>query len=90
MSSLKIAVLWITGILIWIFTLSVGLAWYKFGYLDVDTIRTMGLLLLPLVITAIAILIWADSKEPLKKKEPEKARERLPELVNTASEGGAQ
>ena len=63
MKPFKVAVSWITGILIWTFMLSIALAWYDFGYLDMKTVAAMGIKLLPLLAVALGLLAWAVRQE---------------------------
>lgn len=69
MRSLRTAILWITGILLWTFALSIGLAWLDFGYLDVRTAVSMGLMLLPLLGIAAGILAWTRAQESAEEKD---------------------
>lgn len=91
MRSLRIAILWILGIILWVFGLTVGLGWLEFGYLDWKTIVTMGLILLPVLGVAIGTLVWTRVREvaeeaKLEKKvkvaEPAKAAPATPAVVH--------
>lgn len=63
MRSLRIAILWIIGILLWVFGLTIGLAWFQFGFLDWKTIATMGVILVPVLGVAIGVLVWTHVHE---------------------------
>ncbi|HTL51052.1 MAG TPA: hypothetical protein VL860_00600 [Planctomycetota bacterium] len=86
MRSLRTAIFWITGILLWVFALSIGLAWIDFGYLDVRTVVTMGLMLLPLLGVAIGALIWTRAQEKNEEQNLTETKEiELPRSHGKAS-----
>lgn len=73
MKGYKVTAIWMTGLLIGIFALSIGLSWYNFGYLDMDTVYKMGLLLMPIVGATLVVLVWP---EPKRVREPATQDER--------------
>ncbi len=80
MKALVKSVGWLAGILVGVFGGSIVLAWYDFGWLDWGTVRSMALLLLPLLLAALGVLAWAALHEPPRERKPAPPPER-PEAV---------
>lgn len=60
---------WGAGIVLWIFGLSAFLSYLNFGYLDLPTVRHMGLVLAPVLILAAILLCLFKRTGDLKAKE---------------------
>ena len=81
MTSLQKVTLITLSCLILTFILSIGLAWFDFGYLDTDTVLKMMLMLLPLLAVAAVMMIlgqksiMASEPEILKNDSKEKVSE---------------
>ena len=69
------AILLMSGMLVWVFALSAGLAWYQFGYLDWKTVGSMGLILMPLLVVAIGVLLFMDLRERSERTEEDRQPE---------------
>lgn len=62
MSTLQKGILWMTGCLVFVFALSIGLSWYSYGELDLGVVAQMGMMLLPVLGAATAIMLWTERK----------------------------
>ena len=62
-------IVWAVGILLWIFGLSILLSSIAYGYLDLPTVRHMGLVLAPMLILAAVLLYVFKRTGDLKAKE---------------------
>ncbi|MBI4245342.1 MAG: hypothetical protein HY606_14735 [Planctomycetes bacterium] len=70
MSGWKKGVIWIMGLLTWVFALSIGLGWYNFGYLDVGIITMMlQTFLFPVLLVGVVLIVI-----PEKKVRPKQSR----------------
>ncbi len=68
MTTLQKGVLWVTGCLILVFAMSIGLSWYTFEYLDSGTVLTMTLMLLPVLGAAAVVAVWSEAEAPAATK----------------------
>ena len=57
------------GILLWVFGLSILLSTVAYGYLDLPTVRHIGLVLAPVLILAAVLLYHFKRTGELKAKE---------------------
>lgn len=62
MTSKQKYVAWGTGILLWVFGLSIFLSALNFGYLDLPTVKHMLWILLPLLVVA-AVLLYVFKRQ---------------------------
>jgi len=62
---------WGTGILLWIFGLSILLSYFAFGYLDFDIIAHMARILSPILVVAVFLLYLF--REPINSEQPQEA-----------------
>ncbi|MBI2349873.1 MAG: hypothetical protein HYV00_00035 [Deltaproteobacteria bacterium] len=60
---------WGTGIVLWIFGLSIFLSYLNFGYLDLPTVKHMLRILSPLLIMAAVLLYLFKRPGDLKAKD---------------------
>lgn len=74
MSSLQKGVLWVSGCLVLVFAMSIGLSWYTFEYLDAKTVLTMTLMLLPVLGAAAVVAVWGEGGEKETPAEPRSER----------------
>lgn len=63
MTPLQKGTVWILGCLLFVFALSIGLSWIGFGYLDLETVWKMGLMMLPILGAAAVVLLWTGREE---------------------------
>jgi len=62
---------WGTGILLWVFGLSILLSYFAFGYLDFNTIADMAWILFPILIVAVFLLYLF--REPINSEQSQEA-----------------
>lgn len=74
MSTLQKGILWMTGCLVFVFALSIGLSWYSYGELDLGVVAQMGMMLLPVLGAACAIILWTE-RAPAQVEKGEAPRD---------------
>lgn len=78
MKPLQKGILWAAGCVLLVFGLSLTLARLSFGYVDLNTVRPMILMLLPLLGAAAVAVVWlghaprrrATEQSPLRQAQP--------------------
>jgi len=69
MTSKQKYIAWGTGIVLWIFGLSIFLSALSFGYLDLPTVKHMLWILSPLLVIAVALLYVFKRQAGSEKRE---------------------
>jgi hypothetical protein len=70
MTSKQKYIAWGTGILLWVFGLSIFLSTLNFGYLDLPTVKHMLWILSPLlVVAAVLLYVFKRQAGPEKKEQ---------------------
>lgn len=87
MSSLEKGVLWMVGILIFVFALCIGLSWYSFEYIDWKTVSTMGLMLLPVIGAASVVVLWSERHARASVPQADARSARASQTVKPANGG---
>lgn len=62
-------IVWGTGILLWVFGLSIFLSYFAFGHLDFNTVARMAWILLPVL--AVAVFLLYLYREPTGSVQPQ-------------------
>ena len=72
-----------TGCLVFVFALSIGLSWYSYGELDLTVVAQMGMMLLPILGASVAMMMWTERKPAAPEDAKESQHE--PELEEAVS-----
>ncbi|MBI4567767.1 MAG: hypothetical protein HY719_05150 [Planctomycetes bacterium] len=69
MNALQKSVLLLAGCLVLVFAGSVGLSWWNYGYLDLETTGLMAAMLLPLLGAAAVVVVWSSNARKAARRE---------------------
>ncbi|OGP22898.1 MAG: hypothetical protein A2038_04960 [Deltaproteobacteria bacterium GWA2_57_13] len=75
-------VAWGTGVILWVFGLSILLSYFEYGYMDWRTVTHMTLILVPLVLIAAIVFYLFKRAGDLKAKD-----ERVAHVGQTVTVG---